>query len=134
MLRQRLAAGLLCGYLAVSLPAFAAEPVLTTIDTAQSAALIEQHQGDKQFSIIDVRTPEEYAEGHLTGSQMIDYYDADFADQLQQLDKDKTYLIYCRSGGRSGRTLKLMEQMGFSSVYNMSGGFSRWQGEQRPSE
>ena len=77
--------------------------------------------------MLDVRTPEEFAEGHLDGAVLVDFYDADFADQLAELDPDVPYLVYCRSGNRSGQTLDVMEQLGFTSAVDVDGGIVAWQ-------
>ncbi|HSM65560.1 MAG TPA: rhodanese-like domain-containing protein, partial [Ilumatobacteraceae bacterium] len=76
--------------------------------------------------ILDVRTPEEFAEGHIDGAVLVDFYDADFADQLAALDPDVPYLVYCRSGNRSGQTLPLMQQLGFGSAVDVGGGILAW--------
>lgn len=73
-------------------------------------------------TVIDVRTPEEFAEGHIDGATMIDFYSATFADEIGALDPSGTYLLYCRSGNRSGQTAILMEQLGFEQVYDLEGG------------
>jgi rhodanese-related sulfurtransferase len=80
--------------------------------------------GDIQ--LIDVRTPKEYAEGHLTNSVNINFHDATFADDMNKLDKDKELYIYCRSGGRSGKASKQLEKMGFTRVYDLQGGIISW--------
>lgn len=76
--------------------------------------------------ILDVRTPEEFAEGHLEGAVLVDFYDPDFADQLAELDPDVPYVVYCRSGNRSGQTLPLMQQLGFGSALDIGGGILAW--------
>lgn len=76
--------------------------------------------------ILDVRTPEEFAEGHLEGAEMIDFYRADFADQIADLDPDAPYLVYCRSGNRSGQTVAIMEELGFTNVTDIDGGIVSW--------
>ncbi|MEO1059804.1 MAG: rhodanese-like domain-containing protein [Actinomycetota bacterium] len=76
--------------------------------------------------VLDVRTPEEFAEGHLEGAVMIDFYEADFADQIAELDPDVPYLLYCRSGNRSGQTAALMQELGFSDVADVDGGIIAW--------
>ena len=68
--------------------------------------------------IIDVRTPAEYATGHLDGALNIDVQGADFAAQVSQLDPDQPYFIYCRSGNRSGQAISQMANMGFSTMIN----------------
>lgn len=78
-------------------------------------------------TIIDVRTVEEFQEGHIEGALQYDYYETEsFEAALAALDKEKTYFIYCRSGGRSGTTLDMMQQMGFKKVYNLDGGMLAW--------
>jgi len=73
--------------------------------------------------ILDVRTPEEVAEGSINGSINIDYKASGFEDALNKLDKEKVYFVYCRSGGRSSRCMKKMKEVGFSKVYNILGGY-----------
>ena len=76
--------------------------------------------------VIDVRTPEEFAEGHIDGAVMIDFYADSFADDIAALDPDATYLVYCRSGNRSGQTTALMAELGFDQVYDLDGGVIAW--------
>lgn len=78
------------------------------------------------LQLIDLRTPEECQEGMIEGAVNINYFDADFKDQLNALDKNKTTLIYCRSGGRSGKAAKIMEELGFTVIYDLSGGYLNW--------
>jgi len=68
--------------------------------------------------LLDVRTPEEYAAGHLPGAQNLNYQAPDVAQQLQRLDPKKTYVLYCRSGNRSSKTAVLMQEKGFPQVIN----------------
>jgi phage shock protein E len=77
--------------------------------------------------ILDVRTPEEFAEGHIDGAVMIDFYRDDFAAAVAQLDPDVPYVLYCRSGNRSGQTAALMTELGFSAVDDVDGGVIAWQ-------
>lgn len=72
--------------------------------------------------IIDVRTPAEFAGGKLPGAKNIDFFSKDFANQIDTLDRDKTYLLYCRSGNRSGQACNIMAGRGFTKLYNMAGG------------
>jgi len=76
--------------------------------------------------VIDVRTPEEYDEGHLEGATRIGLADADFRDQLDELDRDASYLVYCRSDNRSGQAVAVMNEMGFTTVWDMDGGIVAW--------
>jgi len=103
---------------------------ISTISVGDAAALTDDPPAD--LVVLDVRTPEEYAEGHLDGAVLVDFYDADFADQLAALDPDVPYLVYCRSGNRSGQTLSTMEQLGFSSAVDVDGGIVAWAGAGLP--
>ena len=101
--------------------------------TAQEAfTLIQDNRDNPDFVILDVRTPEEFADGHLESAINIDYNADTFRDELDNLDKNKTYLIYCRSGNRSGQALALMEKLNFREVYNISDGIIGWQAEKLP--
>lgn len=72
-------------------------------------------------TLIDVRTPEEFADGHLKGATNIDFNSADFAEKISELDKDGEYTLYCRSGRRSGLALEAMKAAGFTKVTNAGG-------------
>ncbi len=77
--------------------------------------------------ILDVRTPEEFAEGHIAGATVLDFYSASFADDLAQLDRSVPYLVYCHSGNRSGKATQAMQQLGFTTVYDVAGGVTAWE-------
>lgn len=97
---------------------------LSTISAVHAAAIAEAPPVD--LVVLDVRTPDEFAEGHLAGAVLVDFHDADFADQLAALDPDVPYLVYCRSGSRSGQTLGIMERLGFRSAVDVDGGIIAW--------
>jgi rhodanese-related sulfurtransferase len=79
--------------------------------------------------ILDVRTPQECSEGVIPNAIEIDILNPDsFMSEIEKLDKDKDYFIYCRSGNRSGQACNVMEQMGFNSTYNLLGGMLEWNG------
>lgn len=82
--------------------------------------------------VLDVRTPEEFNEGHLEGAIMVDFYEPDFADQLATLDRDVPYLLYCRSGNRSGQASTIMQELGFTDVVDVDGGITAWYEAGRP--
>ena len=84
--------------------------------------------------LLDVRTADEYAGGHLARARNIDFYAADFAAQIGQLDKSKPVLVYCAVGGRSGKTMEMMKKAGFKEVYNLDGGFNAWKAGGLPTE
>ncbi len=101
-----------------------------TVGADDAAALIED--GPDDLVVLDVRTPEEYAEGHLEGAVLVDFYDEDFAQQLAALDPDVPYVVYCRSGNRSGQTLPIMAELGFTSATDIAGGILAWEGAGLP--
>ena len=82
--------------------------------------------------VLDVRTLEEFEEARLADATMIDFYQADFADRLAGLDRDQPYLLYCRSGNRSGQTRAIMEDLGFTNVADVDGGINAWLGNGHP--
>lgn len=86
----------------------------------------KQIESNKESIIIDVRTPEEYNLGHLPNAINIDYYGNTIEQQFAQLPKNKTLLIYCRSGGRSAKSCSMLENMGYQNVYNLEGGIGAW--------
>ena len=96
------------------------------LDPNEATALIDEHPGDPNFVILDVRTPVEYAQGHLEGAVNINYYDSDFESQIAALDHTVTYLVYCQSGGRSASATALMLELGFVDVYELDGGITAW--------
>lgn len=100
--------------------------IIENITPQEAFTLIQDNQNNPDFVIIDVRTAEEFAAGHLENVITIDFYADTFRDELNLLDKSRTYLIYCRSGNRSGQSLAIMEELNFREVYNMSGGIDQW--------
>jgi rhodanese-related sulfurtransferase len=100
--------------------------VIESLSPQEAFALIQQNQDNSDFVIIDVRTLEEIAEGYIEGAIFINFYSDTFRDELDSLDKDKVYLIYCRGGGRSELTLLIIEELGFMEAYDILGGFTAW--------
>lgn len=87
-----------------------------------SAEEMKKIISEKQVIILDIRTLEEFKEGHINKAVNIDFYSKDFESNLDKLDKSKVYIIYCRSGNRGGMALKIMEKLKFTEVYNVLGG------------
>ena len=96
-----------------------------TVDQARE--LIQKRARNDEFAILDVRTPEEFAEGHLSGAVNVNLMAPDFDRRLSALDRGKTYLVYCRTGNRSTRAIQAMDRLGFRSVYHMFEGIAGWQ-------
>jgi rhodanese-related sulfurtransferase len=75
---------------------------------------------------LDVRTPGEFAEGYIKGARLVDFQSGNFENEIAALDKNATYAVYCRSGNRSGQAVKVMQDAGFTNVFNMNGGVIDW--------
>jgi rhodanese-related sulfurtransferase len=100
--------------------------IIEDISPQEALDLIQQNKDNAAFVILDVRIPQEYAQGYIEGAINIDFYSSTFEAELKTLDRDKTYFIYCHSGNRSGQARDLMEGLGFAEVYNLSGGITAW--------
>jgi rhodanese-related sulfurtransferase len=86
----------------------------------------------KDVQLVDVRTPEEYQEGHLKNSVNYNLNGSDFENQLNKLDKNKPVMVYCLGGGRSAEAAEMMKEKGFTQVYNMQGGIMKWNAANMP--
>lgn len=93
-----------------------------------SSKKFEKKMKKKNTVVLDVRTTEEYASGHIPHAQNMDVQQENFTNQVQSLDKSKTYLLYCRSGKRSAKALNIMKENGFDKVYHLQGGITEWKG------
>ncbi len=92
---------------------------LRTISEGDAVAELADRQGEVE--VIDVRTPAEHAEGALEGATLIDVQSPDFRDRVDELDRDASYFLYCRSGNRSGQAAQVMADMGFTDLTNIGG-------------
>lgn len=106
--------------------------IIKDVNPQEAFTLIQKNQNNLDFVVLDVRTWKEFADGHIENTVNIDFYSATFRDDINKLDKNKTYLIYCLSGGRSGNALKIMKELGFQEVYNVLGGIIGWRAEGLP--
>lgn len=98
-------------------------PGVRTQPASQAASLLD----DPDVIVLDIRTPEEVAEARLPADVVnLDFYEDDFAEQLAALDPDASYLMYCRSGNRSGTTRALLSELGFRDVVDIEGGIIQW--------
>lgn len=76
--------------------------------------------------LVDVRTPQEYKEGYIYGSQNIDFNSPTFDEDITKLDKTKPVVLYCKSGGRSAKCSKKLKEAGFVKIYDLKGGITQW--------
>ena len=106
------------------------DPGVKHVDAKQAKVLVEA----KKVVVLDIRTPEEFKEGHISGATNIDFNGPDFAKQVGQLDKSKSYLVHCAGGGRSTRSLPILKKLEFKSVYHLDGGFGGWADQGLPVE
>ncbi len=101
--------------------------IIEEISAAEAYAMVQSNVGKADFVILDVRTPSEFAAGHLAGAIMIDFNAGNFRAEVDKLDKDKRYLVYCRTSNRSGQAVAVMKDLGFKEVYDMDGGIVAWE-------
>ena len=97
-------------------------PKVDVLEKPKYQALVE-----KGYIIIDVRTPEEYAEGHIQGALNINVKSESFVTEIENLSKSDTLLVYCRSGRRSLYAAQVMVSFGFQKIYDLEGGFLNWE-------
>ncbi len=125
-----------CGLMAVALVLLSAifsiggctsatETTVEKIDAQAAFELIQQNQGNPDFVVLDVRTPQEYVEERLADAVNLDFYEENFRSDLDKLDKARTYVVYCRTGNRSAQAAAIMEELGFQRVYD-AGGIVEW--------
>ena len=107
------------------------ESAIKNIDSDEALNVIKNNP---DMLIIDVRTPAEFNAGHIKGAKNINIADSDFKSRIEKLERDSNYLVYCRTGNRSGRAIKLMEQLKFKSIYHLQHGITEWVGEGKPVE
>jgi rhodanese-related sulfurtransferase/phosphoribosylcarboxyaminoimidazole (NCAIR) mutase len=88
----------------------------------------------KDVVVLDIRTAEEFKAGHIAGARNIDYLGDSFAKEVSALEKDKTYLVHCASGGRSAKAMKVFEEQKIPAVLHMDAGFKGWQAAGKPVE
>ena len=100
-----------------------AELKVRDVSATEAAMLLKENP---EIGILDVRTGFEFNRGHLEGAVNLNYYSAKFKSQLDELDKDKTWLVHCRSGVRSSKTLPIMERAGFTNVIHLNAGILDW--------
>lgn len=106
---------------------FAAEPV-QHVKADEAAKIL----ADGKTAIVDVRTPDEFKDGHLKGAKNIDILSSNFEAQLGKLDKTQPTLVHCQAGGRSTRSLKVFEKLGFTHLIHLDDGFAGWEAAGKP--
>ncbi|MGB1296366.1 MAG: rhodanese-like domain-containing protein [Flavobacteriales bacterium] len=96
---------------------------MSNIENLQPDPFISAYSSDENAIVLDVRTPEETASGHIENAEFADFYNPNFMNTINEMDKTKNYYIYCRSGVRSLKTCELMASLGFKGkLVNLLGG------------
>ena len=102
---------------------------VATVAPASAAEIITTESNEV---VLDIRTAQEFNEGIIEGAINIDFYADDFAVQLDALDKNAHYVVYCNSGNRSGQANSIFEELGFTNVTEIDGGIIAWYNEDLP--
>lgn len=98
---------------------------IKTISTIELKSLL----AEENIQLLDVRSPKEIKQGFIKTAKFANYYDADFYEKAsKQLNENKPVYLYCRSGGRSGKSAKILQEKGFT-VVNVLGGYNQWKKE-----
>ena len=105
--------------------------VVQHVNPVEAAKLIEEHP---DYVILDVRTPIEFKSSNIENAININYYSFSFKKNIAKLDKDKTYIVHCQSGVRSGKTMPIMLRAGFKNLIHMDGGMKGWKQAKLPVE
>ncbi len=108
--------------------------IIKTIPPQIAFKLIKEHQNDSNLIILDIRPKDEFEREHIHGANNLDYDGHEFRKKVDKLDKEKNYLIYCRSGVRGEYFMGIMKELGFHRVYNILGGFVGWKISKLPLE
>ena len=95
-------------------------------------AAYEQQLKQPEIQLIDVRTPEEFSEGHIENAKNINIMGDDFDAQVAALDKTKPMMVYCKSGGRSAKASARLKELGFTTITDLEGGITNWNSENKP--
>ena len=106
------------------------------IQTIDAVAFSKAIQATPNPQVVDVRTPEEFASGHLIQAQNVNWMNPDFVANSAKYDKSKPIFVYCKSGGRSHKAAEKLAELGFTNVIEMEGGILKWEaaGLSKPSE
>jgi len=106
------------------------EVIVKTVQVKKTINVLDVVAYKKAISnnvqLVDVRTPKEYNEGFIKNAKNIDFFSDDFKTQFKEYNKEKPLYIYCRSGGRSAKASKILQELGFKEIYDLKGGYLSW--------
>jgi rhodanese-related sulfurtransferase len=103
-----------------------------SVSASQFKQILDRHFGDPEVVLIDIRTAKEFRGGHIQGAVLLDYHARDFVRRLKTLEREKRYLVYCRSGNRSAKSLAIFNKLNFVHVLHLETGIRGWVQERYP--
>jgi rhodanese-related sulfurtransferase len=106
----------------------------TNIKTVEVTAFAKEIKTTKKPQILDVRTPEEFAAGHIDNATNVDWQGENFVKSAEKFNKNKPVYVYCKSGRRSMKASEKLEELGFKKIYNLDGGFLKWNAEKQKAQ
>jgi phage shock protein E len=119
--------------IAIALPLIAADkPAVPKNVRNVGVEEFDQLRTNKNTVVLDVRTEDEFREGHIPGAINVDYLSADFREQVAKLDKSKTYLVHCAAGVRSAKACNVLDKAAFTNLVHLAPGFSEWEKAGKP--
>ena len=102
------------------------EQISQNISVEEAYEMIQKYVGDTMLVLVDIRSNEEFEGGTIEDAVTLEFKDPELKEKLDSMNREKIYIVYCRTGRRSGLTIAEMKKMGFMEVYNMKGGIVRW--------
>ena len=99
------------------------------VENLDAKTFHEKMTSDPEAVLLDVRTEAEHYDAKIPDSMLLDLMNPHFMDEIEKLDKSKSYYIYCRSGNRSYHAAREMSRVGFTKVYNLAPGIIGWEGK-----
>ena len=106
--------------------------VIDEIEPEEAYIVIKKENYNPNFIILDVRTHNEYKQEHLKSAHLLNVKSPNFEDELDGMDKNKKYFVYCRRGKRGIIACNLMKKHGYNEVYNITGGINKWKSKKLP--
>jgi rhodanese-related sulfurtransferase len=126
LLKRAMAYTILTALTVILVPGLAQANEIIRITPEQAFGLIQREKGNPDFVILDIRTPTEFNRGHIADAILINYYSQGFLDEINTLDRDNIYLMYCESAVRTSSTYRTIKKLGFKTFYMMIPGMQGW--------
>jgi len=96
------------------------------VQNIEPTLFAEKLKATEDPQLLDVRTSEEFAGGHIGNADNVDWYGDDFAQKAADYDKSKPVFVYCKAGVRGGKAANKLAELGFTEIYNLEGGIDKW--------